>query len=124
MENVTAQETTSLIAASKVTGTNVYNTKDEPVGSVYDVMIDKRSGNISYAVISFGGFLGMGSDYYPLPWTALTYDRRLEGYVTDVTPAQLEGAPAFSKDADPNWNREYEGRLADFYGADRYLIIP
>jgi sporulation protein YlmC with PRC-barrel domain len=125
MESVADKETTSLIAASKVTGTDVYNSADDPVGTVYELMIDKRSGNIAYAVISFGGFLGMGSDHYPLPWKALKYDTRLEGYVTDLTPAQLEGAPAFGKDAPPSWDGEYQGRLEDFYSADRYIgIMP
>ena len=62
-----------LIAASKVNGTTVYNTAGEKLGSVYDVMIDKRSGKAEYAIMSFGGFLGIGDSYHPLPWQALTY---------------------------------------------------
>ncbi len=64
----------SLIAASKVNGTTVYNTAGEKLGSVYDVMIDKRSGKAAYAIMSFGGFLGIGDSYHPLPWQSLTYD--------------------------------------------------
>ena len=69
-----------LIAASKVNGTTVYNTAGEKLGSVYDVMIDKRSGKAEYAILSFGGFLGIGDSYHPLPWQSLTYDERQGGY--------------------------------------------
>jgi sporulation protein YlmC with PRC-barrel domain len=61
-------ETTSLISAGKVQGTPVYNTDGESLGELYDVMIDKRSGRIAYALMSFGGFLGIGERYHPLPW--------------------------------------------------------
>jgi sporulation protein YlmC with PRC-barrel domain len=67
-------ETRTLIAASKVEGTAVYNRQGEALGSVYDVMIDKRSGDVSYAVMSFGGFLGIGKSYHPVPWNMLEYD--------------------------------------------------
>src|ERR1700733_949804 len=63
-----------LIAASKVNGTSVYNRAGEKLGSIYDVMLDKRSGKAEYAVMSFGGFLGIGDTYHPLPWTVLNYD--------------------------------------------------
>ena len=86
-------ETASLISAGKVQGTNVYNTQGENLGEVYDVMIDKRSGKIAYAVMSFGGFLGVGNNYHPLPWNTLKYDTRQEGYVVGLTKQQLEGAP-------------------------------
>ena len=78
-EGVATDETGSLIAASKVNGTHVYNGQGESLGSIYDVMIDKRSGKVAYAVMSFGGFLGMGEDYHPLPWSVLTYDTESRG---------------------------------------------
>jgi PRC-barrel domain len=78
-------ETTSLISASKVTGTEVYNTAGEHLGDVYDVMLDKRSGKIAYAVMSFGGFLGIGERYHPLPWATLEYDTKQGGYVVGLT---------------------------------------
>ena len=71
---VAASETGNLIAASKVEGTKVYDRQGESLGSIYDVMIDKRSGQVRYAVMSFGGFLGMGESYHPLPWDVLDYD--------------------------------------------------
>src|SRR6202012_3555058 len=73
------RETVSLIGSDKVEGTPVYGGDDRKIGTVQRVMIDKISGKVAYAVISFGGFLGMGEDHYPLPWTKLKYDPRLEG---------------------------------------------
>ncbi|MBA3520628.1 MAG: PRC-barrel domain-containing protein, partial [Rhizobiales bacterium] len=86
---VATNETGSLIAASKVEGTNVYNRQGESLGSIYDVMIDKRSGQVAYAVMSFGGFLGMGESYHPLPWKVLTYDESQGGYVVDLDKERL-----------------------------------
>ena len=75
------QETSSLIASDKVQGTNVYNAAGDNLGSIHDLMIDKVSGKVAYAIMSFGGFLGIGSQYHPLPWSVLKYDTRLGGYV-------------------------------------------
>ena len=74
------RETAGLIGSDKVEGTNVYDAKGEKIGSIERVMIDKRSGHVAYAVLSFGGFLGLGSDYYPIPWASLNYDTSLGGY--------------------------------------------
>jgi len=74
------RETVSLIGSDKVEGTAVYGANDERIGSVQRVMIDKISGKVAYAVVSFGGFLGIGEDYYPMPWSRLKYDTRLGGY--------------------------------------------
>jgi hypothetical protein len=119
MEKV--KETTSLIAGSKVTGTNVYNTVGESIGSIYDVMIDKKSGKVAYAVMSFGGFLGMGNEYHPLPWSTLKYDTGKEGYVVNLSKSKLEGAPHYPQGADPGWgNRDYESKLHSYYGVGPY----
>jgi len=75
-------ETVSLIGSDKVDGTAVYGADDRKIGSVQRVMIDKVSGKVAYAVISFGGFLGMGEDYYPMPWPNLKYDTTLGGYAS------------------------------------------
>src|SRR5271156_1017841 len=85
------RETTNLISSDKVAGTYVYNTGGEEIGSIHDVMIDKKSGNVAYAIMSFGGFLGIGNDYHPLPWSVLRYDTRLGGYVVNLDGAQLGG---------------------------------
>lgn len=105
-----------LIAASKVNGTSVYNRAGEKLGSVYDVMINKVSGKSEYAIMSFGGFLGIGDNYHPLPWQSLTYDERQGGYVVDIDRSRLEGAPAYSAGDQDNWNDPaYGGRVDDYY---------
>jgi hypothetical protein len=73
------RETVSLIGSDKVEGTAEYGADDQKIGSVQRVMIDKIGGKVSYAVVSFGGFLGIGEDYYPLPWPSLKYDTLLPG---------------------------------------------
>ena len=90
----TAAETTTLVASDKMQGTKIYSATGDNLGSVDVVMIDEKSGNIAYAVLSVGGFLGIGSRYYPLPWSMLRFDTNLMGYVTSVDRAQLKGAPA------------------------------
>ena len=94
-----------LVAASKVNGTAVYDMKGERLGSVEDIMIDKTAGQVDYAVLSFGGFLGIGSEYYPLPWRKLTYDTSLGGFRVDIARETLEGAPRYERDsAWSDWN--------------------
>jgi sporulation protein YlmC with PRC-barrel domain len=100
---VNTRETHSLIASDKVEGTAVYRPSGEQIGEIDRVMIDKRSGKVSFAIMSFGGFLGIGEDYYPLPWSALTYNERLGGYEVNVTEQQLKSAPHYSEDASWNW---------------------
>jgi hypothetical protein len=114
---VAQSETGSLIAASKVEGTSVYNRQGESLGSVYDLMIDKRSGKVAYAVMSFGGFLGMGQSYHPLPWDVLDYDERQGGYVVDVDKERLQNAPSYRVTDSPDWSdRKYGRHIDDYYG--------
>jgi hypothetical protein len=118
------EETSTLISGQKVAGTDVYNTAGESLGEIHDVMIDKISGHVAYAVMSFGGFLGIGEKYHPLPWAALTYDTDQGGYVVNLSREQLEGAPVYADDAQPRWNREYEQDIHDYYGISPYWIGP
>jgi PRC-barrel domain len=90
---VAADETDRLIASNKVEGTAVYNRQGEHLGEVYNFMVDKYSGQVAYAVMSFGGFLGIGESYHPLPWRVLDYDTGLGGYVVDLDKEKLRGAP-------------------------------
>ena len=113
---VNADETDRLIASGKVEGTAVYNRAGERLGSVHNLMIDKVSGQVAYAVMSFGGFLGIGERYHPLPWKALDYDPKLGGYVVDVTREQLEGAPSHGRDEAPWGDPAYGRRVSDHYG--------
>jgi hypothetical protein len=110
------EETSQLIASDKVEGTAVYNHSGDRLGSVYNFMVNKRSGQVAYAVLSFGGFLGMGSNYHPLPWNELAYDTSLGGYVVNRTKEQLEGAPSYSTSELQSWDDTgYRGRIDDYY---------
>jgi hypothetical protein len=110
-----ARETVDLIGSDKVEGTAVYDANGERMGTIKRVMIEKRSGQVSYAVLSFGGFLGIGSDSYPIPWDALKYDTSLGGYRTIITEQQFKSAPKYQGDT---WDWEdYERRrnVRDYY---------
>ena len=112
-----ARETVSLIGSDKVEGTAVYGPDGQKIGTIERVMIDKISGKVSYAVLSFGGFLGIGDDHYPLPWQTLKYDTNLEGYLTGLTEIQLKGAPKYSNDNSWDWNDAARARsVNDYYG--------
>jgi hypothetical protein len=118
---VATDETDRLISSDKAVGTAVYNRQGEHLGSVDNLMIDKYSGQVAYAVMSFGGFLGMGESYHPLPWRTLTYDTRKGGYVVDIDRRRLETAPSYTSSTTPNWSdRTYGHRVDDFYGVPPY----
>ena len=115
--SVATDETDRLIASNKVEGTAVYNRQNERLGSVYNFMVDKRSGQVEYAVMSFGGFLGIGDSYHPLPWKSLTYDTSQGGYVVDLDKTRLQGAPSYSSSEAPDWSDpSYSRRIGDYYG--------
>jgi len=118
MTTATIHPNHSLISSEDVEGTDVYDPRGNKIGSIDHLMIDKPSGRISYAVMSFGGFLGIGHSHYPVPWSALKYDTSLDGYVTGITEAQLRDAPAFSDDS---WgDRSWETRVHKHYNASAY----
>ena len=107
----------NLIGSDKVEGTDVYGATGNRIGSIERVMLDKRSGQVSYAVLAFGGFLGIGHDHYPLPWNSLKYDTDLGGYKVAVTEDQLKGAPKYASDDDWNWNDSARAKsVNDYYG--------
>jgi hypothetical protein len=107
-ETLRANETASLIGSDKVAGTPVFGPDDQKIGRVERLMLDKRSGNVAYAVLSFGGFLGLGEDYYPTPWANLVYDPSVGGYRVNLTRDQLEQAPHYDKSSDWDWSRANE----------------
>lgn len=107
-----------IISSDKVEGTNVYNAAGDKLGSIDDLMIDKNSGQIRYAVMEFGGFLGMGTDRYPLPWNMLKYDVSMDGYVVPLDKAKLEGAPKYANDSAPNYTTDYGRQVNGYYGVD------
>jgi hypothetical protein len=114
------KETVSLIGSDKVEGTAVYGADEKKIGSIERAMIDKISGKVAYAVLSFGGFMGMGEDYYPVPWSTLRYDTNLGGYRVNLTKEQLDRAPKYSKSQGWNWTRENDLRVYDYYRARPY----
>jgi hypothetical protein len=115
-EGVAIDETRRLIASNKVEGTSVYNRQGEHLGSVHNFMVDKVSGQVAYAVLAFGGFLGLGENHHPLPWRALTYSVELGGYVVDLDQNTLAGAPSHGPGEDAFADPRYGGRLDDYYG--------
>ncbi|MCK6449718.1 MAG: PRC-barrel domain-containing protein [Alphaproteobacteria bacterium] len=108
-----------MIAADKVEGTNVYNRAGEKLGTVDHVMIDKPGGRVCYAIMSFGGFLGFGEGYHPLPRQKLTYDKNMGGFVVDLDKKQLEGAPYYT-DSDFDWTPEWGRKVDRYYGVPTY----
>lgn len=116
--NIATDETTRLIASNKVEGTAVYNTQGEKLGSIHNFMVDKLSGQVEYAVLSFGGLFGMGGDYYPLPWSMLTYDTDQGGYVVNLDKSVLEKAPRYSGGSEPSFDRDYGREIHGYYGVN------
>jgi hypothetical protein len=120
--NADLKETHDLIASDKVEGTKVYDPAGEHIGSIHRILLEKHSGKVSYAVLSFGGFLGIGEDHYPLPWSKLNYDQDLGGYRVDITKEQLEGAPKYESESDDFFTAENGRRVYDYYGVTPYWI--
>jgi sporulation protein YlmC with PRC-barrel domain len=111
---------TSAIRASKVIGSSVFNTTGEKIGKVEDVVLDKTSSNILFAVIGFGGVLGMNEKFHPLPWSTLDYEKQKEGYVVNVTKEQLEAAPSDAIDQLTKGDAQMRDDVYDYYKAPRY----
>jgi hypothetical protein len=111
-------ETGRLIASNKVEGTPVYGRGGDRLGTIYNFMVDKISGRVEYAVMSYGGFLGLGQRYFPLPWRMLDYDTRNGGYRIDMADRDLERAPSFTRETEPTFSRDYGRRVHDYYGLD------
>jgi sporulation protein YlmC with PRC-barrel domain len=113
----TASGHTEVIRAKKVIGTSVKNTAGEKIGQVEDIVLDKLSNNIVYAVIGFGGFLGVNEKYHPVPWSALDYDETEDSYVVPFTKEQLQAAPADSLDTLTKGDGvgSYRTKVADYY---------
>jgi hypothetical protein len=124
LAEMTKERTTSshpLIESDRVEGTAVYDPNGKHIGTIRCMMIDKVSGRVAYVVMSFGGFLGMGTDAHPLPWDTLKYDTNLGGYRTEITEDQVRGAPTFYRSEDYDWSdRERERELHDYYRAKYY----
>ena len=113
----------SLITSDRVEGTPVFNRAGERIGHIANLSIDKISGQVVYALMSFGGFLGMGGRYHPLPWDILRYDTAQDGYVVPMDKAALKTAPSYSLDeleAFGGGDRTYPAEVMAYYGMGPY----
>ena len=110
-----------LSARDRVEGTPVRRSGGEKIGTIERLMIDKLSGNVAYAVLSFGGFLGMGQKHLPIPWARLTYDRNLGAYHLDLSDEELKQAPSFAADQEFDWgDRSREVEIHNYYRVPPY----
>jgi hypothetical protein len=118
--SVSDQSEAALVSSKDINGLEVYSPKGIHLGHIDHLMIDKASGNIAFAVLSFGGFLGIGAGQRPLPWKKLDFNPGFRGFVTDVTAEELSGAPMPGKD----WHddRTYHMRSYDYYGLPGYWL--
>ena len=106
-----------LISSRRVEGTSVYSEEGEKLGTIHSVMIGKRSGQVAYAVLSAGGWLGIGAHVHPLPWALLTYDVDRDGYVVSMDRERLKDAPSMTLDeTDRPIGREYQERVTSYWG--------
>ncbi len=113
-----ARETFRLISSEKVTSTAVQNASGDNLGHIADLMIDKVSGRVAYAILKYGSFLGMGGKLFALPWEILKYEPGPDAYVINVPEERLKSAPSFDEGSEPIWNdRDYNRQLHDYYGS-------
>lgn len=120
MADISPENHDDLIASDRVEGTTVYNREGERLGHISNFMVEKRSGQVRYAVLSFGGFLGLGQDHYPLPWSMLEYDTGKGGYVVGLSKEVLEKAPRYLAEERPSYDDNYGRSVFEYYG----LIYP
>lgn len=113
---INTDETRDLIASNKVEGTAVFDRGGERLGAITNFMVDKRSGKAEYVVMQFGGFLGIGADYYPVPWSMLTYSTDHGGYVVDLSKEQIEDAPRYGDNDEPEYTADYGREVYGYYG--------
>jgi len=110
-----------VLSASTMIGDDVINAEGEDLGEIKELMIDLEAGQISYAVLSFGGFLGLGEKLFAIPWAALRLDPDEEAFILDIDREMLEEAPGFDEDDWPQTaNREYVIEIYEYYGYDGY----
>ena len=111
----------TLIASDRVEGTAVRRPNGEKIGQIERLMIDKTTGKVSYAILSFGGFLGLGANFLPLPWARLNYNREIEAYQINISDEELKRAPSFLADKEFDWgDRSQEESLHRYYDVPPY----
>jgi len=120
-QDLRVKETYDLIASDKVEGTAVRRPNGDSIGQIERLMIEKRSGRVAYALMSFGGFLGIGSDFYPIPWGLLKYNEQLDAYELDLDDDRLRAAPHFAQGAQFDWSDRQRGQeIYNYYGVTPY----
>lgn len=110
------RSTSSLIGSDRVQGTSVFDANAEKIGVIERVMIEKVSGRVSFAVLSFGGFLGIGDEHYPLPWPALKYNVELGGYQIMIPIEKLKAGPKYEAGTEWDWATGTKS-VGEYYGA-------
>lgn len=114
-----------VMGADTLVGNDVYNLKDEDLGDIKEIMLDMRSGKVNYAVLSFGGFLGLNDKLFAVPWDALTLDTKNKRFVLDVDKDQLKDAPGFDKDKWPDMaDQSWATKIHNYYGTKPYSDSP
>jgi hypothetical protein len=111
-----AEQTEGLISSEKVEGTAVFDRSGTHLGRIHHLMLDKYTGQVAFAVATFGGFFGIGENLFPLPWKSLNYETSRAGYVVDIDRARLEGAPRFVSTDAPDWSdRAYTDEITKYW---------
>lgn len=113
-----ATETNLLVASNRIDGTKVTGRDGDSIGSVHSLMIDKRTGRSMYAVLSLGGFLGLGKSYYPLPFELLSFDPLTDSYSVTIDRRLLEGGPSWANNP-PEFDQAYADRVSSYYGSPK-----
>lgn len=116
VDTIERNQSHRLIASDMVEGTKVYNSQNERLGTVRNIMFDKKSGKAEHAVLEFGGLFGLGSDHYPIPWDMLTYDTDKNGYVVNLSKEQVESAPHYAADSAPDYDDVFGRSIYGHYG--------
>jgi sporulation protein YlmC with PRC-barrel domain len=114
-----------MMGAETLVGNDVYNQSDEDLGDIKEIMLDMRSGKVGYAVLSFGGFLGMGEKLFAVPWNALVLDTKNKRFVLNVDKERLKDAPGFNRDQWPNMaDQSWAKQIHSYYGTKPHLDAP
>lgn len=115
-ESEEAVPTSETFPIGKVEGMEVYRPEAEHIGAIESIMIDKRTGKIAYAVVSFGGFLGIGEEFFPIPWDLFRYLPEFDAYELDITKDKLTHAPKFTDESAYDWSRAEGRKIDEHYG--------
>jgi hypothetical protein len=121
MESAAATETKARdelrgLISARVDDTNAYDRDGRKIGTIYTFHIDRWSGQAEYAVLSFGGFLGLGQSYHPIPFSLLSVNQEKGGYIVNADRSLLDGSPSYRPDTAPVWDLAYAKRISDYYG--------